>query len=242
MKIVAPSYYKDFKCIADKCKHTCCIGWEIYLDEESSKRFSSDFLLSKHIDLSDNPKIILDENEKCPFLRKDGLCSIIINKGENFLCQICKDHPRFRNYWSGITEIGLGLVCEEAARIILSSNEKLTLRILEDDKEETHFTDDEQFLFDLRNKMLDEIQDTGPKARLKEYLIYRHLPDALYDGMIKERIYFIEDSFKEIIDAWDKTHNSLNELVQIVREWSYDVEYDDEVIPNKLLKYFGKGF
>ena len=29
MTVTVPSYYKDFKCIADKCRHSCCIGWEI---------------------------------------------------------------------------------------------------------------------------------------------------------------------------------------------------------------------
>ena len=26
---VFPDYYKKFKCIASKCEHNCCIGWEI---------------------------------------------------------------------------------------------------------------------------------------------------------------------------------------------------------------------
>ena len=35
MKLFAPEYYKQFKCIADKCTHSCCIGWEIDIDEEA---------------------------------------------------------------------------------------------------------------------------------------------------------------------------------------------------------------
>ena len=35
MDIFAPSYYKKFKCIADKCHHNCCIGWEIDIDDEA---------------------------------------------------------------------------------------------------------------------------------------------------------------------------------------------------------------
>ena len=37
MKEYIPDYYKDFQCIADKCKDSCCIGWEIMIDSKSYK-------------------------------------------------------------------------------------------------------------------------------------------------------------------------------------------------------------
>ena len=36
MKTVAPDYYRDFHCKAGNCKHTCCAGWEIVLDEDDA--------------------------------------------------------------------------------------------------------------------------------------------------------------------------------------------------------------
>ena len=41
MKLIAPDYYKDFKCIAGNCRHSCCIGWEIDIDPDSLRRFQS---------------------------------------------------------------------------------------------------------------------------------------------------------------------------------------------------------
>ena len=35
MILRVPSYYKTFQCIADKCEHSCCIGWEIDIVEDS---------------------------------------------------------------------------------------------------------------------------------------------------------------------------------------------------------------
>ena len=35
MKIYAPNYYNAFKCIADKCNHSCCVGWEIDIDNKT---------------------------------------------------------------------------------------------------------------------------------------------------------------------------------------------------------------
>ena len=34
-----PRYYSDFKCIADKCRHSCCVGWEIDVDERTLVRY-----------------------------------------------------------------------------------------------------------------------------------------------------------------------------------------------------------
>ena len=33
MRLFAPRYYLDFKCIADKCENSCCVVWEIDVDE-----------------------------------------------------------------------------------------------------------------------------------------------------------------------------------------------------------------
>ena len=40
MQILVPDYYKDFKCIADKCKHNCCIGWEIDIDDDTLEYYN----------------------------------------------------------------------------------------------------------------------------------------------------------------------------------------------------------
>jgi len=237
MKTVVPDYYTKFRCIAEKCRHSCCVGWEIDIDSNGTERFMSVPEIAKYVDTSGTPHIILDENEKCPFLRADGLCDIIINRGEDFICDICRDHPRFRNYWSGITEMGIGLVCEEAARIILTCETPMKLVVTEDDGIDGELSEEEIELLKLRDRMLGEITETGPKARLKAYLIFRHLADAMYDGMVDERIRFIGDSYDEIVSLWEKTDGSIDEKIEAVRKWSYDVEYDDEVIGARLDEY-----
>ena len=35
MKEYVLNYYPEFKCVASKCKHTCCSGWEMCIDKES---------------------------------------------------------------------------------------------------------------------------------------------------------------------------------------------------------------
>ena len=41
MNIFAPNYYNNFKCIADKCNHNCCIGWEIDIDNKTAEYYRS---------------------------------------------------------------------------------------------------------------------------------------------------------------------------------------------------------
>lgn len=125
MLYVKPDYYNSFRCIADKCKHNCCIGWEIDIDPDTLDYYLSlnDSLgekLQNNIDTSDDPAhFILGENDRCPFLNSNNFCDIITACGEEHLCTICREHPRFNNELPYRTESGLGLCCEESARIIL---------------------------------------------------------------------------------------------------------------------------
>jgi hypothetical protein len=100
MKLYAPQYYKEFHCIADACQHTCCEGWEIDIDEEQLARFRQEPYIAAHIEEGDPPHFRLLEGERCPFLKENGLCEMILRYGEDILCQICRDHPRFRSFWS----------------------------------------------------------------------------------------------------------------------------------------------
>jgi len=239
--ILVPDYYKDFCCIADNCKHTCCKDFEIEIDELSLERFLQDPFVSPKIELGDYPHIKLNSDESCPFLNDKGLCEMIINKGEDYLCQICRDHPRFRNYWTEIEEIGLGLVCEEAGRLILSQNKRLSIVSLDNtDFSIEDLPEDEKQLWALRENLINEIKEEGPFARLKEYFIFRHIPDALYDGLIEERIKFVSDSYREIIAEFEKTDKTFEDLVECARVWSFNTEYDDEVLNNKITDYLFK--
>ena len=39
MKQYIPSYYRNFQCIAQKCKDNCCIGWDIMIDRQSYEQY-----------------------------------------------------------------------------------------------------------------------------------------------------------------------------------------------------------
>jgi lysine-N-methylase len=127
MKLYAPKYYKTFQCLADRCEHSCCIGWEIDVDEETVQKYQAlkepyGSVIMDRISMEETPHFRLDKGDRCPHLDERGLCKIILNVGEDYLCDICREHPRFYNY-TDVAEVGLGLSCPEAARIVLSASD-----------------------------------------------------------------------------------------------------------------------
>lgn len=147
MKLYAPEYYKRFICIADKCEHSCCIGWEIDIDESTLERYKAlecgyGKSINDSVSFDGAPHFKLCERDRCPHLDERGLCKIILNVGEDYLCGICREHPRFYNY-TDVAEVGLGMSCREAARLILSSpNYHVMEEIGEVDAEEALFSFD----------------------------------------------------------------------------------------------------
>lgn len=158
------NFFQNFHCIAGDCKHSCCIGWEIDIDEdtlESYRKIGGDFgrRLSENIATDDTPHFKLTKDERCPFLNEQNLCDIILNLGEESLCQICTDHPRFRNFFSDHTEIGLGLCCEAAAKQVLGFKEKAEEVVLEEENGGEPLSAWEQTILSARQKLIAVAQD-----------------------------------------------------------------------------------
>ncbi len=132
MIFVRPDFYDDFACIASRCRHSCCVGWEIDIDPEALARWKNiggalGEKMRRSIARDPTPHFVLAEGERCPLLRADGLCELILAEGEDSLCDICASHPRFYQEYPDRLEAGLGLCCEEAARLLLAETGPLRL-------------------------------------------------------------------------------------------------------------------
>ena len=93
MKEYILNYYPLFKCIASECKHTCCACWETDIDNKTLNYYKADnsafsTTLKKGINFKKST-FKQDKTRRCAFLNDKGLCEIIINLGEEKLCQIC---------------------------------------------------------------------------------------------------------------------------------------------------------
>ncbi|MBR2587990.1 MAG: flagellin lysine-N-methylase [Bacilli bacterium] len=167
MKLRLPNYYKQFHCIANECKENCCTaGWEIDIDTKSANFYNSisgkfGDKLHTHINFNTPSHFILDNNNKCPFLNSDNLCEIYINLGKDCLCEICTEHPRYYEWFDGVKEGGIGLCCEEVARIILSQTEPFSTYEVEIPYEDCDEYDTNVFsyLINARAKILSYLND-----------------------------------------------------------------------------------
>ncbi len=199
MFYIKPDFYDKFKCIAEKCTDNCCIGWEIDIDENALGKYNSingsfgEELKGKIITSNDGNKCFkLCENERCALLNKNNLCKLIINCGEDYLCDICREHPRFYEWFAGFTECGLGLCCEEACRLLLEDEKPFSL-IQESDGEEV---------------LLETKEDI---VEADTYIFISAFRDSLFDVLFDEKIAF-EDKLVKILS---KTESLCNEKCKV---------------------------
>ena len=131
--MLVPTYFPKFKCIAARCGHSCCIGWEIGVDEDTLQTYRALKGQMGHairqglVEDDEGTTLRLDEQERCVHLDERGLCRIISTLGEGYLCEICREHPRFYHRAGGHMEGGIGASCEEAARLILAEEDYVTM-------------------------------------------------------------------------------------------------------------------
>lgn len=138
MKCTYPHYYKNFRCIADKCPDTCCAGWGIVVDEESAKKYRcadgkiGDKLRQSMTTDSDGDTVFVSQNRRCPFLLGNNLCEIYIELGEESLCRTCALFPRHITDLGSRRETGISVSCPEAARLIFSSDDPISFETVEE--------------------------------------------------------------------------------------------------------------
>lgn len=163
--LVKPAFFDEFTCKASACRHTCCAGWEIYVDDDTASRYEKllDSGEKRLLERTPDGILLCREGGRCKFLRDDRLCDLIISYGEEVLCDICREHPRFYSYSENgsVCEAGVGLCCEEAAALWLSADPEF---VREDDGYEPD--SNELALLDRQMRLISEL--LSGKAGLPE--------------------------------------------------------------------------
>lgn len=130
MKIVKPTFYKNFKCIAGDCPDSCCQGWEVDADSDSLEYYKTldnsleikkriDFVLSK--DEFDNTIFTLAPKKRCPFLNDENLCDMHIAIGGEHTPYTCRTFPRFIYDFGATREIGISFSCPVASDMMYNT-------------------------------------------------------------------------------------------------------------------------
>jgi len=223
----------EFSCIADRCKHNCCIGWEIDIDEDTYTYYKSidgalGARLHKYIsEDGDAPHFILDVKERCPFLNANGLCDLSLELGEDALCQICTDHPRFRNYFDSRVEIGLGMCCEAAAELILKNSEKVSVVPISAENSEMQLSAEEEAFFAFRDQVFSVLQNREKSIQKRIEMLCDTMDIALLQKSISEWV--------EFYAALEQLDVSWMQRLQVAQKNSYT---PPEIMSEQLLCYF----
>ncbi|MGL4654598.1 MAG: flagellin lysine-N-methylase [Sarcina sp.] len=136
--------YNNFKCITDKCKHTCCSGWQVDIDNKTYEKYRGSVYFKDSMDLRFTSKdeanffMKLNDDRDCSFLQEDKLCEIHANHGEEFLCNTCRVYPRGVNVIGDRAERHLFSSCHAMIDMFLLNDRKLTFEV-----EEGNYSEDE---------------------------------------------------------------------------------------------------
>ena len=209
--------YSEFTCKADKCKHSCCRGWEIDIDEDTLEYYKGldselGCEIRQNIDWGEEPFFKLTPDERCPFLKDSGLCKIIEELGEEGLCDICRLHPRFFESVNDHNLAGVGLSCEKAAELLFEKD-SLNFMICESGKKISF------------EELLELIGIDAPQDYLS---LAKVIPDHLEAAKI-ERLLDIFYDTEPIDDNWK------NEVAQLKE--SYKEQLDELAAGEALMRF-----
>ncbi len=232
-----PNYYRKFRCIADKCRHNCCIGWEIDIDPETLDLYGilegdTAKRLMSSMSYEGTPHFELLKGDRCPMLNENGLCDLICAFGEEALCNICRDHPRFRNFYSNSVEMGLGLCCEAAADLILYSDEPFEL-VQSEGSADAHFNCEEQYVLDKRHRFISIMKDRTKSIEERHRLLLEEAGDCELSKSLHKWCGFLL-GLERLDDEWTKllceVQNSQQKEFFLLTEKSFQIALEQLTI------------
>lgn len=206
--------FDAFKCIADKCPKSCCIGWQIMIDENSVDKYSratGDFGQRLKNSINYEEGCFLQNGIRCSMLNNNGLCDLQSTLGEEYLCDTCRLYPRHTEEFQDIREYSLSLSCPEVTRMIMEPDYKFAFTESEDnlidDSEE--FEDFDLLLFDkleyARDRLMKIASDTATP--------------------LQDRISNIVDSSLELQNLFDEGDIFGMDDVEFRDKQAFDFEY-----------------
>ena len=226
------SYYDKFKCIADKCKFTCCEGWDITIDSDTYNKWkdtNDNSLISsvKVNKFSEEEEYLIDKkiSERCVFLDCKGLCNIVKDRGEEYLFLTCRTFPRIENVFEGLKEISLSCSCPEVVEII--SNLDSEIEISNDGSDNIY---DDLLELKIRENIINIIKKEDLELDQKLILSFQMLLNILDNDEITEDILLEEfdgfkddNNLKELIDTYNKRKVNKYEAIEEINNLFLDI-------------------
>ncbi|MDU7842521.1 MAG: hypothetical protein E7J70_07675, partial [Veillonella sp.] len=162
----------------------------------------------------------------CPLLNEKGLCKVVLELGEEGLCDTCHMHPRFYKYIEDLELCGVGLSCEASVEL-LAQQEPMDF-----------------LLFTIE----DDHNEFKPEERLTLHNIFELLAFDLDPNLFQYTPKPSKQSFKELLDLYKQTEpidenwtaqvNTLSsKLDQLIASVQTYIQQEDMSLFNKVYQY-----
>lgn len=243
--ILKISNYDKFRCTADKCRFTCCEGWDISVDTDIYNKWKSDkfdYVLNnvkaKECGRKTEYLINKETNETCPLLDKQGLCEIVKSHGEDYLSLTCHRFPRIENSFEDTKELTLSCACPEVVEIISNMTDKICMT----SESEDNFRSDLLEL-KIRETIINIIQEENFLLEDKLIISFQMLSTILENEILEEdslleelEKYTNREYIQELIDIYHEVKLNINDSVEEINNLFLDItENYKEVSGLKIL-------
>lgn len=131
IRVLRPTFYKEFSCTGPACTDNCCHSWQIEIDKAHYLRYRGEknpvfaALCAKTVhkkkkDASEPAyaRLSLDEHGRCGFQDQDGGCILYRLLGPDAMSRTCTLYPRRKaEFIPDNWELSLSMSCEETVRL-----------------------------------------------------------------------------------------------------------------------------
>ena len=238
-----PQIYEKFKCIGGKCSDSCCVGWEVDVDETmyyyylTVKGKMGDRIRSCMVYRDGEATFPLNEEGRCPFLNSKNLCDIITELGEDSLCTVCTEYPRYYEVAGDYEQIDMSLSCPEVSRLFFMDEEKYEIILFDDGFDNEDLPKSKAALRDkLRDKRnaamnnVDNIDIEALYKRLKDKVKKDVSPE---DKSSEEMLLFFEKELDTVLKPVTKGRHKKDYDEFILKQDPVDLLSDLETLDNR---------
>lgn len=190
--LLIPQYMNSFRCLGTDCDDSCCIGWLVFIDRHTYKKYQKikssgmkreldkNIARNRNNPTDDNYAVLhMRQDNSCPFLSGERLCRIQMELGEDFLSEVCCTYPRTANMVDQILEKSATMSCPEAARLALLNPKPMEFEMTEE-------------AADVRNILIKRLNCFSPDQDGKPERYFQELREFTVD-LLQNRHYSLEE-------------------------------------------------
>ena len=227
IEIFKISNYDKFKCIADKCRFTCCAGWDVSIDKDTYNKWKKEnhktgFVLNnvkiKKCGSKREYFINKENHEACALLDKQGLCQVVKTLGEEYLSFTCHTFPRIENIFEDKKELSLSCACPEVVEIISSITGKINMISENDNNLKSNLLE-----LKIREAVINIVQQENFLLEEKLFVSFQMLLTILEDES------FRDESLLEELEKY-KSRAYIEKLIAMYKEIDFNINESVEEI------------